>query len=166
MSGTIGHSQQQQRNPERNPYSREDGSALSMGSLLESLGNYDTSGGSTASEDGVGVNEFLRGTGSMTMMSSWRGDYLSSRSQSQLNINHRNLGDAASQSSSRSASREVTEVDDASAPSYGGSAFPRPSRDKQHRGQGYRKLFQQVTRVGKGQKLSDRLEPEVSVSID
>jgi len=164
MSGTIGHSQQQQQQ-QRNPYSREDSSAISMGSLLESLGNYDTSGGSTASEDGVGVNEFLRGTGSMTMMSSWRGDYLSSRNQSQLNINHRNLGDAASQSSSRSASREVTEVDDASAP-YGGSAFPRSSRDKQHRGQGYRKLFQQVTRVGKGQKLSDRLEPEVSVSID
>ena len=136
MSGTIGRPAEKIRNP----YSRENSTHLSMGSLLESLGHYEslghTASGSFASEEGhaMGGNEFLRGTGSLSMMQGTNRAW-----------------EATSQSSSRSASRETPEMSDQSEMS---SSFMKTNKDKL-RGQGYRKLFQQVTKVGRGQKLSD-----------
>lgn len=156
--------------------SREYSAALSMGSLLESLGHYNSASGSVVSEDGQGggANEFLLDTGILDMMSrSRKEDNINRSDSSRLNSrNHsqpisRTYTWEASQSSSRSVSRDVIDTDPSDS-SGCVSVSPRPSmapaRDKQ-RGLGYRKLFQQVTKVGRGQKLSDSLTPEITVSM-
>ena len=144
MSGTIGRPVEKLRNP----YSRENSTHLSMGSLLESLSYYESLGasGSFASEEGhagvsaAGVNEFLLGTGSLSMMPQ-------AIDTNSIGGTNRGWEATNSQSSSRTASREMSDQSEMS------SAFLKANKDK--RGQGYRKLFQQVTKVGRGQKLSD-----------
>ena len=132
------------------------------GSLLESAGQYDctnSSRDSAASDEAQGGSDFLLGTGSLDMMMGRSTRLDAQRNPSALGPN-RSL-DIGSRSSSRSISKEMPPESTLS------DGSPRPGRDcsKQQRGigQGYRKLFQQVTKVGRGQKLGDNLTPEVTV---
>ena len=172
----IDFSQRPQRQPSQphSSYSQQPSSTqLVLGDMASRFGELESneSSRSNASDEGtvLGPSDFLLGTGSIDLL---MGRHVGQRSGalSSLGPNRdRSQGQGGSRQSSRSASREQQQGE-SSMPSTSDARPGSPrhqSREKQQqqqqRGQGYRKLWQQVTKVGRGQKLGDNLSPEVTV---
>ena len=168
--------------PQSSPQATGTG-GVNSGSLLDSSGPFNDMNpftDSRGSDEQAGVSAYasdmLSGTGTLDMLVSGSGRGQGHSSGSPRLLNPSQLGPIRDGSDSRSSSRDISRsisrempaglasISDGQVP-VGGS---RQSRDKQslqqqQRGQGYRKLWQQVTKVGRGQKLGESLAPEVTV---